>query len=432
MVERNEKREMRMEEYWYDLPSERVAEAPSRQRSESRLLRYDAEEDRIEDRRFSDLPELIPPASLLLMNDTRVVPARLQMQRATGGAVEVFLVDPVTPSDDPAITLASGRPTRWTCMVRGLKRVKTGEILTISTRGGKGVRAEIELEAELIERSDRNALLEFRWKPQSDPFSTVLETVGRVPLPPYIDRPEREEDREEYQTVYARHDGAVAAPTAGLHFTPELLEELEQSGINVAKTTLHVGAGTFAPVTSEHVADHTMHAERFEVSRDTLVLLARCLSGGTARSPIVQVGTTTVRTLESIYWIAEDLMRRGEELSPHHNYLPQWHALERGADNVDLVTPADAFGWVVSQLEVMGESHLRGSTQLMILPGYRFMTCDHLITNFHQPGSTLILLVAAFLGGERWRNVYAHALENDYRFLSFGDASFLTPPATGT
>lgn len=316
-------------------------------------------------------------------------------------------------------------------MVRGLKRVRRGEVLSL--RGGENGSSEAErMEAELIERSDRSALIEFRWSRTADSFSTVLERAGKVPLPPYINRPERREDREEYQTVYARRDGAVAAPTAGLHFTDELLAVLRHSGVEIAKTTLHVGAGTFAPVTSERLVDHSMHAERFEVSIDTLKLLANRLRGGENRSPVVHVGTTTVRTLESIYWIAEELMRSGRKITEGENFLTQWYALDRLSQTPDLTSPAEAFGWIVDQLRASGSTHLSGSTQLMILPGYQFMTCDHLITNFHQPGSTLILLVAAFLGGDRWREVYAHALGNDYRFLSFGDASMLTGPDPGS
>lgn len=415
----NELRDIRIDDYSYELPADQIAEAPVPDRSRSRLLRYAIPEDRITHHRFGDLPELLPAGSTIILNDTRVVPARLICHRHSGGRVEIFLLAPIAPSNDPAVVLASSAPVTWHALARGMKRLRIGEVLAV---GGDGPEADSRLTAEILEKGEGGIRVRFSWETEGT-FAEVIDRLGRIPLPPYITREEREEDREDYQTVYAATPGAVAAPTAGLHFTPSLLESIEEDGHAIERVTLHVGAGTFAPVKVERAGDHPMHVEQFSVSRDTVEALAVALREDRTSS-VVHVGTTTLRTIESLYWLAEQ--RLGGRLDPEETpCLEQWYAAERRADGAPLPSASAAFASLALQMHEAGIERIVGETALMILPGYHFMTCDRLITNFHQPGSTLILLVAAFLGRQRWRELYEVALAEGYRFLSFGDASLL-------
>ena len=412
--------DVRISSYHYDLPADRIAEVPPEERGASRLLRYRVEEDRISHHVFAELPDLIPENATILWNNTRVVPARLRFRRETGGRVELFLLNPILPSVDPAEALSSHGETTWLCLAGGMKRLKPGELLAPEDQQGADAAG---LTAEILEKGASGVPVRFRWS-GPDSFSEVIERYGHTPLPPYIDREERESDRTDYQTVYAAAPGAVAAPTAGLHFTDRLIGRLREKGISFGEVTLHVGAGTFAPVKSERVADHAMHVERFGVSLGTLEMLAEALAPDRT-APVVHVGTTTLRTVESLYWIGESILSEGGELSDQPVRLDQWRAIQRSGSEADLPAASKVFGHLVEQMKRKGIQGFVGETALMILPGYRFMTCDRLITNFHQPGSTLILLVAAFLGEDRWRTLYQTALEEGYRFLSFGDASLL-------
>ena len=412
-----------MEEYHYDLPSDRIAFRPKEQRSMSRLLCFNGETDDHKDMWFRDLPDVLPRGSFVVGNNTRVLPARLEMQRATGGKVEVFLLDPIEPSSDPSVALGSTGQTTWSCMVRGMKKLKVNEELT-PLDSQRRTDAQIpSVSATLEERNDRFGLLRFSWNNEDWTFANLIEHLGHVPLPPYIDRDETSSDREDYQTVYAKRDGAVAAPTAGLHFTPEVLDRLRSRDIDVDYVTLHVGAGTFAPVTAQSPNDHTMHVERFEVS---LTLLERLLEQPLDK-PTVHIGTTTLRTLESIYWIGERMLRNQGTIGIDAVSLEQWYAVDRLESGAPLPSRAEVVSYLVQEINRAGLKGISGETSLMILPGYRFQMCDLLLTNFHQPGSTLILLVAAFLGGTSWRVLYDHALSSGYRFLSYGDTSLLTP-----
>lgn len=416
-----------MADYRYDLPEDRIAERPAGMRDAGRLLRFSADEGNLDHLRFSDLPSLIPAGATLILNNTKVVRARLFLYRETGGRVEAFLVDPVEPSTDPAIALGAKGETTWHCLVGGLKKIRNGGEVGVDFRldeDGKGERGR--LRARLTGEDGEGVRLTFRWSPEELSFADVIERVGHVPLPPYIKRDDRPADVESYQTVYAEHEGAVAAPTAGLHFTPELLDKLQGQGVNVVPVTLHVGAGTFAPVKEDRAAAHSMHSERIHVSREALRrLIAAADRRAEGGHPLVLVGTTSLRTVESLYWFGVKLAWNEIEPSSSELSVNQWDPYRLTAESRELPSVSAAFRAVERWCDATNRESVDGPTRLMILPGYRVAACDALITNFHQPGSTLILLVAAFLGDDNWRRVYHAALESDYRFLSYGDSSLL-------
>jgi S-adenosylmethionine:tRNA ribosyltransferase-isomerase len=408
-------------EYHYDLPDSRIATHPLPERDRSRLLVTDVAAGAISHHIFSDLPSLIPADAMLVVNSTRVVRARIIMQRRTGGRVEIFLLEPVEPSNDPARALAAHGESIWACMVGGARKLaKEGELRGSFAAPDGG---EIELRASLAGEHPEGFLIRFRWSPEALSFAELLEAAGKIPLPPYIKRDATDEDAGTYQTVYAREEGAVAAPTAGLHFTPAVLDALERRGVKIERVALHVGAGTFKQVKGE-VAEHEMHQERIVVARDTLAALIdhaerreRSMS-----SPFVLVGTTSLRTMESLYWLGARLIA-GEKVEGEL-LVEQWdpYRLTDELGEARLPSPADALRAVERWRASHGMGAVGGRTGIMIVPGYRFMICDALITNFHQPGSTLILLVGALLGHDLWRRVYRTALEEGYRFLSYGDA----------
>jgi len=344
------------------------------------------------------------------MNDSRVMPARLPVVKPSGGAAELFLLEPLEPTPNPTLALQQGSPAIWNCLVGG-KRVREGDEL----RSADG-----SLRARVLAKERNEARVELIWDPASEPLASLLETQGRIPLPPYMKREVEAADHERYQTVYAAGAGSVAAPTAGLHFSAGVLRELAGRGISTARLTLHVGAGTFKPVESETVAGHAMHRERFEASPELLAAVASQLDPRPHRAPLVAVGTTSLRTLESLYWLGVMALEGAE---PAH--LEQWTAyalIERGLH--DRVPPSAAFRALLQHLERRKLRKFVATTALMIVPGYRFRTADMLLTNFHQPGSSLILLVAAWAGAQ-WRAIYDHALASNYRFLSYGDSSLL-------
>ena len=410
-----------LSDYDYDLPPGRIAEFPLTERDRSRLLLCDAGSGTIEHHIFRDLPSLIPSGAMLVVNSTRVVRARIIMQRESGGRVEIFLLEPREPSRDPAVALTAKGEALWSCMVGGAKKfIKEGELKGEFSGDG----ARITMTASIAGESEDGFLIRFRWEPADMSFAELLELAGRIPLPPYIKRDATDADAATYQTIYAHEEGAVAAPTAGLHFTPEVLDALRAKGVAIEHLTLHVGAGTFRQVKGE-VEEHEMHQERIAVSTATLRRLIeharRRRDSGNA--PFVMVGTTSVRTLESLYWFGARVMAgeaEGEEMM-----VEQWdpYRLAAGEGKLpDLVTSLEAVErWRASR----GLDAVTGRTGIIIVPGYTFRACDGLITNFHQPGSTLILLVGALLGRDLWRRVYDEALARGYRFLSYGDASLL-------
>ncbi|MBB4080165.1 S-adenosylmethionine:tRNA ribosyltransferase-isomerase [Lewinella aquimaris] len=401
-------RSIRIQDYDYPLPDERIARYPLPERDRSQLLHF--REGNIERRSFRDIPTLLPAGTLLVGNQTRVIHARLNFTLPDGRPLEIFCLEPLQPTDY-ALSLSSTAPVTWKCLVGGNRRWKTGEIsLEISTAGHP-----LTLHAERGARTENAFEITFRWD-AARPFSfgEVLDAVGTIPLPPYLNRAAEAEDSQRYQTVFARQEGSVAAPTAGLHFTPEILERLRTGGVEWEALTLHVGAGTFKPVTSETLSDHAMHREYFTVSLSLLRNLHRQLGEGL---PIVSVGTTSMRCLESLFYFGA-LLLSGD--IPGEG-LDQWVATDERFSKTD---PAPAISALIDWLEARGDTSFSRYTQLLLTPAAKPRVVDGLITNFHQPRSTLLLLVAAMVG-EDWHRIYTYALENDFRFLSYGDSSLL-------
>jgi S-adenosylmethionine:tRNA ribosyltransferase-isomerase len=399
---------IRLEDYTYELPNDRIAAFPLDQRDQARLLVYRRGE--MEHRVFKDLADYVPAGSLLVFNDTKVIPARLYFRRDTGALVEIFLLQPHQLEQSiHAIMGARGNCT-WRCLIGNKKRWKEGEALTqdvFTTAGTVTVRAIL---------ADREAQeVYFEWVPAHLRFSELLPQLGEIPLPPYLNRKATDKDKTQYQTVYARKEGAVAAPTAGLHFTDRVLASLVAGGATLDYLTLHVGAGTFQPIKAENVIAHPMHAEQIVFTRGNLERLA-----GHA-GHVIAVGTTSLRALESLYWYGVKLLKG--QAGPHlfvEKLYPYAH------DPASLPPAGEVFGAVARYMADAGLEELIGETEILIVPGYPFRVCRGLVTNYHQPGSTLILLVAAFVGDD-WRRIYGEALAAGYRFLSYGDSSLLLP-----
>ena len=397
---------IRIGDYFYDLPDEKIAKYPLPERDSSKLLHWNGVD--INDSIFRDLPAILSPGSLLVFNNTRVIRARLIFRKESGATIEIFCLEPLEPYDFE-MNLSCTTGVVWKCLVGNLRRWKSGRLTaTFTTEGVTRV-----LHAEKISSEGGTFMIRFEWEGGHISFGEVLEAIGHMPVPPYLGREDEQIDVSSYQTVYARVEGSVAAPTAGLHFTPSLLKSLTDSGFDTAELTLHVSAGTFRPVKSEKIIDHQMHREHFYVSQHIL----RSLKG----RMVIAVGTTTVRTLESIYWLgvkcAEGIMKDGNSAS-----VSQWEPYTRRSD-LDMDTAVES---LLETMKNAGIETLEATTDIMIVPGYRFRAVNGMITNFHQPGSTLLLLVAAFTGS-RWREVYDHALASGYRFLSYGDSMLLQP-----
>jgi S-adenosylmethionine:tRNA ribosyltransferase-isomerase len=395
------KREININDYAYSLPQERIALFPLRSRDQSKLLFYN--KGKITHEVFSSLPQHLPDNSLLFFNDTKVIPARLHFKKDTGAEIEIFLLSPVAPSSLLVEVMQVTDACSWKCTIGNLKRWTEGTILKKKINN-------IELEADLKDRE--TGLVEFRWTGKVS-FAELIHQSGEVPLPPYLKRKPEASDVHRYQTVYAHYEGAVAAPTAGLHFTPEVLADLKSKNIQTDFLTLHVSAGTFQPVKVDNASEHVMHKEQVLIDRQNIENLLQ--PGKT----IIPVGTTAMRTLESLYWFGAKLM-----LDPDEQFLitqtdPYYYRANAPSAN-------EAFIHVQRHMTKHNIDILRGETSIYIMPGYSFKVCKGLITNFHQPGSTLILLVAAFVG-EDWKTIYSQALNNNYRFLSYGDSSLLLP-----
>jgi S-adenosylmethionine:tRNA ribosyltransferase-isomerase len=395
-------KDLLMEDFEYPLPDDRIAAFPLPERDASRLLVYKS--GKITDSAFHELPRFLPPGATLVLNDTRVIEARIFFQKTTGGVIELFCLEPHAPSDMTR-ALGSSGPVQWHCLIGGASKWKPGLILekALSIDG-----QEVVLRARFISREPDDFIVELEWD-GSHHFADILHAAGAIPLPPYIRRVAEGSDAERYQTIFARHEGSVAAPTAALHFTPRVMADLEKNHIHLAPLTLNVGAGTFKPVKSETIGGHAMHAEHFNVSASTL----RALIGATQ---IVAVGTTSLRTLESLYWLGVKTAAAGSL----QNELGQWEAYELEGN----LSYQESLQRLLDEIEKTGNTEINCRTALLIRPPYRFRSADALVTNFHQPRSTLILLVAAFIGPD-WRRIYQHALENGYRFLSYGDSSLL-------
>lgn len=392
---------LNIKDFTYDLPQERIATYPLKERDHAKCLLYDS--GRIEHRKFYDLPALLPPKSFLIFNDTKVIPARIFFQKETGAEIEVFLLSPEQPSTVMSVTMQSTNCCVWKCTIGNLKRWSENTILKKSL----GI---VALEAILLDRE--RGLVQFQWT-NGISFAEVIERSGETPLPPYLKRKAEESDKQRYQTIYSHHAGAVAAPTAGLHFTDRVFAELKQKGIDHDFVTLHVSAGTFQPVKTENAEEHTMHREQIVISRKNIEnLIAH-------DGHVVVVGTTSMRTVESLYWFGVQLL----EGKKSNFYIGQNFPY---ANRENTPKTIEALNAVLQLMDERQTDHLTGETAIYIKPGYQFKVCRGLITNFHQPGSTLMLLVASFIGND-WRQVYSEALSNDYRFLSFGDSSLLLP-----
>ena len=399
---------IQIEEYNYELPEDRIAKFPLTNREQSKLLCLKGND--LTQRNFFELPELLPSNALLLFNETKVIRARLNFRKKTGARIEIFCLEPVKPSNDFQLAFQQQSPVVWKCLVGNAKRWKTGT-LSMNIRNGK---REIELKAKKIIAFSDAFLVEFNWIPEYVSFAEIIEMSGLVPLPPYLNREAEELDKTRYQTVYAKFNGSVAAPTAGLHFTNVLLNQIEQKGIVSDKVTLHVGAGTFKPVIANTIARHDMHTEKIVVGLSMLKHLNNKID-----DPIIPVGTTSMRTLESLYWIAMKLYNGNESL-----YVDQWDPYQFQIPSG--FSPKKAIEVLISYLEKNGSNQLKAETRLMIAPGYRFKFASGLITNFHQPKSTLLLLVSALIG-DRWKEVYDFAMQHNFRFLSYGDSCLFLP-----
>lgn len=387
-----------MRDYEYELPAHRIAQFPLAQRDLSKLLVY--KDGQISHKQFNQLTEHLPANSTLFFNNTKVIPARLRFKKDTGAIIEIFLLHPIEPSAILQQAMEATSKATWHCTIGNLKRWPDTQTLTLA-------HADIILTARLANRTEGK--VEFSWTPETKSFAEIVSKYGDIPLPPYLNRATEPSDQQTYQTVYSKHEGAVAAPTAGLHFTDSVLQQLVKAGHQTEYLTLHVSAGTFQPVKTDQAQNHVMHLEQIVITRDNILGLLNSKF-------IVAVGTTSVRTLESIYWFGVKLMHNPE--SPFQIGQQDAYTLPRH------ISKAEALQQVLDYMDLKKLNTLVGETAIYIMPGYLFRTVNALITNFHQPGSTLILLVAAFVGLD-WRNIYNEALTNNYRFLSYGDSSLL-------
>lgn len=386
-------------DYIYGLPQERIAQYPLPQRDQSKLLIYDR--GVIRHQTFTDITDSLPAGSSLFFNETKVIPARLQFKKESGAAIEIFVLHPLEPSAFLLDAMQAFNSASWKCTIGNLKRWPQETSLSIEVSG-------IILKATLLDRQE--GIVQFNWN-SDDTFAEVLQRCGHTPLPPYLKRDAEDADKERYQTVYSSREGAVAAPTAGLHFTSNVFESLKRKNIHTNFLTLHVSAGTFQPIKVRNAFEHTMHQEQVIATRDNIENILNSKN-------VVAVGTTSLRTLESLYWYGTKLIK-----DPSSNF-----AISQQEAYTQETTPtaAESLMAVLKYMDEHNKNSITGETSIYIVPGYKFRICDALITNFHQPGSTLILLVAAFIGND-WRQIYDEALTNGYRFLSYGDSSLLIP-----
>ena len=414
--------DINISDYNYTLPDERIAKYPVEKRDHSKLLVYNHGD--ISEDFFYNLPDYLPAGALMVYNNTRVIRARLLFRKPTGAHIEIFLLEPYSPADYEQ-NFQSFQQCSWLCLVGNQKKWKEGQLERVLQVGDR----EFVLTATHLGPHGTSQLIELRWESVSSDsshvgkdeafcsFSDIIDAAGELPIPPYLNRQTEESDLTTYQTVYSRIKGSVAAPTAGLHFTPEVLSAIDAKGIEREEVTLHVGAGTFRPVKSENVADHEMHSEHISVTRDTILRLIA------HEGKAIAVGTTSVRTLESLYYVGCKLLRQ-PDLTEEQLDVAQWEPYEEESEA--LPSAKEALQAIVDWLDRHQMTTLHTATRIIIVPGYRYHIVQMLITNFHQPQSTLLLLVSAFLRGD-WRRVYDYALSHDFRFLSYGDSSLLIP-----
>ena len=405
-------RNIDIKEYNYPLPDDKIAKHPLSQRDACKLLVRNPD-GAVSDHRFSELPELLPADSLLIYNNTRVINARLRFRKPSGALIEIFCLEPASP-EDYALNFASTEGCSWHCLVGNSKRWKDGSLDgAVTLSDGR----TLKLSATRTERSDAGSTIAFSWNDSSVTFSEIISAAGEIPIPPYLNRNTEDSDTDDYQTVYSRVEGSVAAPTAGLHFTDKVLSDIDRKGIGRREVTLHVGAGTFQPVKADQIGEHAMHSEFIVVSLKLIDELAGI--AGRKDKKIIAVGTTSVRTLESLYHIG-CMVASGE----WHGELPQWYPYDNSHPRL---TTAEALKSLADYLRANGQQELVASTRIIIAPGHDYRIVDGMVTNFHQPQSTLLLLVSAFIGPQ-WHELYNHALNSDYRFLSYGDACLFFKP----
>jgi S-adenosylmethionine:tRNA ribosyltransferase-isomerase len=403
----------------YELPPERIANYPLAERDSSKLLIY--RNGKIEEDFYRNIVAYLPTNSLLVFNDTRVVEARIVFQKPSGGRIELFCLEPAPEWGSISLAMQQTGKIRWKCLIGGASKWKPGQVLSRKIAGTGGSVAGVEvllLEARWIGKLDDCFLIEFSWTPPELSFAELLHRAGLIPLPPYIRRAADVTDQERYQTVYAVHDGSVAAPTAGLHFTEAIFNILKEKKIKKEFVTLHVGAGTFMPVKSETLADHIMHVEFIVVRKKTIENLLGALG-----ACIVPVGTTSLRTIESLYWLGLKTMMN-PSIAIGELVVYQWDGYPAEKSGNGGLSTSEALGALLDWMNRHGLEEFTTKTQLLITPGYDWKLTGALVTNFHQPESTLLLLVAALVG-EEWVRIYHYALEHDFRFLSYGDGSLL-------
>ena len=404
-----ETKQIHITDYNYELPDERIAKFPLKERDHSKLLVYRHGE--VGEDVFYNLPTYLPSGALMVFNNTKVIQARMHFRKETGALIEVFLLEPYAPADYEQMFQTTGSCS-WLCIVGNLKKWKEGTLSRAFSVNG----VETTLSVTRRDEVGTSHLIEFDWNTDVS-LAEILHALGELPIPPYLNRKTEESDKQTYQTVYSKIKGSVAAPTAGLHYTPSVLEALDNAGIDREEVTLHVGAGTFKPVKSSTIGEHEMHTEFICVHRQTLEKLLR------HDASAIAVGTTSVRTLESLYYIGVKL-HANPHLEEHELHVQQWEPYTVPPEQ--LITPREAIESVLRFLDDNGLSSLHSSTQIIIAPGYEYKIVKMLVTNFHQPQSTLLLLVSAFLHGD-WHKVYDYALSHDFRFLSYGDSSLLIP-----
>ena len=402
----NNPRDIAIADYDYPLPDERIAKFPLAERDKSKLLVYNGKE--IAESQFFHLPELLPEGAMLLFNDTKVIHARLFFRKPTGSVIEIFCLE---PWNEPVATAFEERERcTWICFIGNNKKWKEGVLeQEFAAIGGK-----LLLRASRREAKGNAWIVDFDWTGGIS-FAEVIEYAGVIPLPPYLHRDAEESDKERYQTVYAHYDGSVAAPTAGLHFTDSLIGKLKDKGFKTEYITLHVGAGTFKPVSTDTIGEHEMHVEKVQISKQNIVNIINQFG-----KPIIPVGTTTVRTLESVYWFGVQLSR-DHELEAMH--VRQWDPYELEMLNI---SAEQSYRNVLEWMDRQGVNRIDGDTQLLIAPGYKYHIISGLITNFHQPRSTLLLLVSALIG-DAWKECYRYAINHGFRFLSYGDSCLFLP-----
>ena len=406
-----------IEDYNYPLPDERIAKYPLSERDASKLLVLKNNE--IFSSHFKNIREYLPKDSLLIFNETKVVRARLQFVKESGAAIEIFCLEPITGNGDYQLAFSSQSPSEWKCLVGNSRRWKNDRLaidINVRQKDNETTRRQATLFAERVEKNDNYSTIKFSWEPAELSFAEILEAAGEIPLPPYLHREAEESDRERYQTVFAKHEGSVAAPTAGLHFTNELINNLKGNGISFEEVTLHVGAGTFRPVSSETIGEHKMHSETIAVRKSCIESLIK-----NCDKTIIPVGTTSMRTLESLYWIGLMLIEEGHEERRLH--LNQWFPYK---ERESLPSAKESLSSILSYMEEHQLDVFHASTALMIAPSCNIKIAKALITNFHQPKSTLLLLVSALIGN-KWKDVYQYALDNNFRFLSYGDSCLFIP-----